>query len=120
MTASTRAAEGPAGDSGPGGTSGAGGTPQGTGGGSSGATRLRGLTRTLLGREGDVRRPVAFLILGAIVATIITPDFVRPSNIDSLLVDNSYLLVIAVGEAFVIMVGSIDLGVEASWSAPGC
>lgn len=72
----------------------------------------RGLARTLIGREGDVRRPVAFLILGVIVATIITPDFIRPSNLGSLLVDNSYLLVIAVGEAFVIMVGSIDLGVE--------
>lgn len=75
-------------------------------------TRLRGLVRPLLGREGDIRRPVAFLILGVIVATIITPDFIRPSNLDSLLVDNSYLLVIAVGEAFVIMIGSIDLGVE--------
>jgi predicted ABC-type sugar transport system permease subunit len=68
--------------------------------------------RLLAGRDGDVRRPVGFLILGLIVATIITPDFIRLSNIDSLLVDNSSLLVIAVGEAFVIMVGSIDLGVE--------
>jgi ribose/xylose/arabinose/galactoside ABC-type transport system permease subunit len=88
--------------------SGRGGTP-GPGGG---VPRVRELSRLLVGREGDVRRPVGFLILGLIVATIITPDFIRLSNIDSLLVDNSYLLVIAVGEAFVIMVGSIDLGVE--------
>jgi ribose/xylose/arabinose/galactoside ABC-type transport system permease subunit len=103
-----------------GGTAGSGGSPQGTGGGPSAAvTSLRRLSHVMVGREGDVRRPIAFLILGVIVATIITPDFIRPSNIDSLLVDNSYLLVIAVGEAFVIMVGSIDLGVESMLVSAG-
>jgi ribose/xylose/arabinose/galactoside ABC-type transport system permease subunit len=77
-----------------------------------GWARLRPLTRRVLGREGSVRRPVAFLILAVIIATIITPDFVRPANLGSLLVSSSFLVVIAVGEAFVIMVGSIDLGVE--------
>lgn len=107
MTASTRPAGGPAGDMGP--EERGHGGPPGSGGG---MPRLRELSRLAVGRDGDVRRPVGFLILGLIVATIITPDFIRLSNIDSLLVDNSYLLVIAVGEAFVIMVGSIDLGVE--------
>lgn len=74
--------------------------------------RLRRLTRTVLGREGSMRRPVAFLIMAVIIATIITPDFVRPANLTSLLVDSSFLVVIAVGEAFVILAGSIDLGVE--------
>lgn len=74
--------------------------------------RLRRLTRTVRGREGSVRRPVAFLIMAVIIATIITPDFVRPANLTSLLVDSSFLVVIAVGEAFVILAGSIDLGAE--------
>jgi ribose/xylose/arabinose/galactoside ABC-type transport system permease subunit len=74
--------------------------------------RLRRLTRTVLGREGSVLRPVAFLIMAVIIATIITPDFVRPANLTSLLVDSSFLVVIAVGESFVILAGSIDLGVE--------
>jgi ribose/xylose/arabinose/galactoside ABC-type transport system permease subunit len=74
--------------------------------------RLRPLTRQVLGREGSVRRPVAFLIAAVIIATIITPDFVRPSNLSALLVNSSFLVVLAVGEAFVIVVGSIDLGVE--------
>jgi len=120
MRVSTRATGGPAGGSGPGGTAGPAGTLQGTGAGPSAAvTSLRRLWHVMVGREGDVRRPIAFLILGVIVATIITPDFIRPSNIDSLLVDNSYLLVIAVGEAFVIMVGSIDLGVESMLVSAG-
>lgn len=74
--------------------------------------RLVPVTRRLLGREGSVRRPIAFLILAVIIATIITPDFIRPANLTSLLTDSSFLVVISIGEAFVIMVGSIDLGVE--------
>ena len=74
--------------------------------------RLRRLTRRALGREGSVRRPIAFLIAAVIIATIITPDFVRPANLSSLLISSSFLVVLAVGEAFVIIVGSIDLGVE--------
>jgi ribose/xylose/arabinose/galactoside ABC-type transport system permease subunit len=68
--------------------------------------------RWVLGREGSVRRPVAFLILAVVIATIVTPDFIRPANLGSLLVDSSFLVVISIGEAFVIMAGSIDLGVE--------
>ncbi|MDR0343091.1 MAG: ABC transporter permease [Nocardiopsaceae bacterium] len=75
--------------------------------------RVRHYSRLVLGREGSVRRPVAFLILALIIATIITPDFIRPTDIESLLINSSFLVVIAAGEAFVIMVGSIDLGVEA-------
>jgi len=70
------------------------------------------VTRRLLGREGSVRRPIVFLILAVVIATIITPDFIRPANLTSLLTDSSFLVAIAIGEAFVIVVGSIDLGVE--------
>jgi ribose/xylose/arabinose/galactoside ABC-type transport system permease subunit len=76
------------------------------------SARARWLTRRALGREGSVRRPIAFLIAAVIIATIITPDFIRPANLTSLLVSSSFLVVLAVGEAFVIIVGSIDLGVE--------
>jgi ribose/xylose/arabinose/galactoside ABC-type transport system permease subunit len=109
MRLSTQAAGGPAGAGG----SGPGDGAPGAGGGAGPAlTGVRRVAHVVIGRQGDVRRPIAFLILGVIIATIITPDFIRPSNINSLLTDNSYLVVIAVGEAFVIMVGSIDLGVE--------
>lgn len=75
--------------------------------------RLRLVSRQVLGREGSVRRPVVFLIMAVIIATIITPDFVRPDNLTSVLTNSSFLVVVAAGEAFVIMVGSIDLGPEA-------
>lgn len=81
--------------------------------------RARRLSRRVLGREGSVRRPVAFLIAAVIIATIITPDFVRPDNLKSVLTNSSFLVVVAAGEAFVIMVGSIDLGVEALLSSFG-
>jgi ribose transport system permease protein len=79
----------------------------------------RTVARTLAGREGSVRRPIAFLIVAGIVATIITPDFIRLSNLNELLISTSFLVVLAVGEAFVILVGSIDLGVESLLSSFG-
>lgn len=80
--------------------------------------RLSGLgararSRRVLGREGSVRRPVAFLVAAVVIATIITPDFARPDNLKAVLANSSFLVVAATGEAFVIMAGSIDLGVEA-------
>lgn len=74
--------------------------------------RLRHASRLILGREGSIRRPVGFLIIAAVIATIITPSFIHPANLNALLVGSSFLAVVAVGEAFVVMVGSIDLGVE--------
>lgn len=68
--------------------------------------------RVIAGREGSVRRPLAFLIVAVIIAILITPTFARPANLNSVLVGSSFLIVVAVGEAFVIFVGSIDLGVE--------
>jgi ribose/xylose/arabinose/galactoside ABC-type transport system permease subunit len=97
----------------------AGGPAAGPGTGAALRPRIRLLTRRVLGREGDVRRPVAFLVAAVIIATIITPDFVRPENLNSLLIDSSFLVMLAVGEAFVIMAGSIDLGVESMLAAMG-
>lgn len=93
--------------------------PVGTGSAVTAHTRLRRGGRIAFGREGSVRRPVAFLIAAVIIATIITPSFLRPANINSLLVGSSFLVVVAVGEAFVIMIGSIDLGVESMLASFG-
>jgi ribose transport system permease protein len=54
-----------------------------------------------------------FLILvGLIVAfTAIQPNFVEPFNIRSIFADQSYLIVLAIGETFVIVTAGIDLSI---------
>jgi galactofuranose transport system permease protein len=55
---------------------------------------------------------VAILILLFIGAEIfLRADFITPRNISALLLDNAYLLILAVGMTFVIMTGGIDLSV---------
>lgn len=65
------------------------------------------------GQQGAVRRPALFLFLAIMIAYGVAPSFVHVGNIKALLASSSFLVVVAVGEAFVIFVGSIDLGVEA-------
>jgi ribose/xylose/arabinose/galactoside ABC-type transport system permease subunit len=72
---------------------------------------------TLAGPQGSVRRPIAFLVLAFIIADIVAPNFAAVSNLKALLVSSSFLVVVSVGEAFVILVGSIDLGVESMLSS---
>jgi ribose/xylose/arabinose/galactoside ABC-type transport system permease subunit/ABC-type multidrug transport system ATPase subunit len=81
--------------------------------------RVRPWLRRVLGSEGSVRRPIAFLVIAFIIATAITPSFARLGNLNALLISSSFLIVLAVGEAFVIMVGSIDLGVESLLACGG-
>lgn len=64
------------------------------------------------GVEGSIQRPVIFLALAIVLAYLITPSFVRPANLNALLISSAALVVVSVGEAFVILVGSIDLGVQ--------
>jgi ribose transport system permease protein len=54
-----------------------------------------------------------FLILvGLVVAfTAIEPNFVKPFNIRSIFADQSYLIVLAIGETFVIVTAGIDLSI---------
>lgn len=59
-----------------------------------------------------MRRPVLFLVAAGIIATLVTHSFIHTSNLNELLISSSFLIVLSVGEAFVILVGSIDLGVE--------
>lgn len=66
----------------------------------------------IAGPQGAVRRPFLFLVVAAIIAYGVAPTFIRVDNLKALLESSSFLVVVAVGEAFVILVGSIDLGVE--------
>jgi len=83
------------------------------------ARPVRGALRTLLGNQGSVRRPIAFLVLAASVSCLISPEFHGLPNIRVLLTNSSFLVVLAAGEALVILVGGIDLGVESVLAASG-
>lgn len=74
---------------------------------------------TLVGRPGAVRRPVAFLIIICAAAGALAPSFLSLGNLTALLTSSSFLVVAAVGESFVILVGMIDLGVESVLAASG-
>ena len=54
---------------------------------------------------------IAILLLISLGAQIYFGNFVTPGNISSLLLDNAYLLILAVGMTFVIITGGIDLSV---------
>ena len=80
---------------------------------------LRSLRAALAGRPGSIRRPLAFLIIISAVAELLAPSFLTPNNLQALLTNSSFLIVAAVGEAIVILVGMIDLGVESVLAASG-
>jgi ribose/xylose/arabinose/galactoside ABC-type transport system permease subunit len=75
--------------------------------------------RAIAGNPGSVRRPIAFLIVAGIASTIASSSFLTEANLKALLTSSSFLIVLAVGEAFVIMMGMIDLGVESMLGAAG-
>jgi ribose/xylose/arabinose/galactoside ABC-type transport system permease subunit len=75
--------------------------------------------RLLGGNPGSVRRPVAFLVVAVIASTIASPSFLTVGNIKALLTSSSFLIVLASGEAFVVLMGMIDLGVESMLSCAG-
>lgn len=79
----------------------------------------RGIARLIAGRPGGVRRPAIFLAVICIVASVVAPAFFTVNNLSALLSSSSFLIVAAVGEAFVIMVGMIDLGLESMLAASG-
>jgi ribose/xylose/arabinose/galactoside ABC-type transport system permease subunit len=53
------------------------------------------------------------------VATALAPAFLTVTNLAALLTSSSFLVVAAVGEGFVVLVGMIDLGVESMLAASG-
>jgi ribose/xylose/arabinose/galactoside ABC-type transport system permease subunit len=62
---------------------------------------------------------VAFLIIICAVAGVLSPSFLTLGNLQALLTSSSFLIVVAAGEAIVILVGMIDLGVESMLAASG-
>lgn len=71
------------------------------------------------GPSGSVRRPIVFLLVALIISGFVAPSFLTGRNINALLVSSSFLVVITIGEALVIMTGMIDLGVESILAAGG-
>ena len=80
---------------------------------------LRRSGRVLFGRPGHIRRPLIFLFLIGLAASLASGSFLTVRNITALLTSSSFLVVASVGEAFVVMVGMIDLGVESLLAASG-
>jgi ribose/xylose/arabinose/galactoside ABC-type transport system permease subunit len=80
---------------------------------------IRSLGAALAGRPGSIRRPLAFFIIICAVAELLAPSFLTARNLQALLTNSSFLIVVAVGEAVVILVGMIDLGVESMLAASG-
>jgi ribose/xylose/arabinose/galactoside ABC-type transport system permease subunit len=78
-----------------------------------------GSRRVIFGEPGSVRRPIAFLAITVLISWIIAPSFLTLSNINALLIGSSFLIVLSVGEAVVIMHGMIDLGVESVLASSG-
>lgn len=75
--------------------------------------------RLLGGRSGAVRRPVVFLVVAFVVATIASSRFATVANLKALLVSSSFLVIVAAGEAFVVLIGSIDLSVQSLLASSG-
>jgi len=81
--------------------------------------RIRSKVTQILGQTGSVRRPIAFLIIALVISTLLEPSFLTVRNLEALLVSSSFLMVIAVGEAVVIITGMIDLGVQSILASGG-
>jgi ribose/xylose/arabinose/galactoside ABC-type transport system permease subunit len=81
--------------------------------------KLRQFGRLLIGGAGSVKRPIIFLVLTIVISSLLSSSFFTVANMKSLLISSSFLIVITVGEAFVIMMGMIDLGVESVLAAGG-
>jgi simple sugar transport system permease protein len=77
--------------------------------------RVGGYYRTFLSRHSSLLptfAAIVILILLFVGAEIfLRGDFVSPGNISALLLDNAYLLILAVGMTFVIVTAGIDLSV---------
>lgn len=56
--------------------------------------------------------PLLVLVVLVIVLTLIRPRFLSADNIANLIRQSSILVIIAIGEAYIIIMGSIDLSIE--------
>lgn len=80
---------------------------------------MKSVTQRVFGAAGSVRRPILFLIVALIISGFVAPSFLSTRNMSALLVSSSFLVIITIGEALVIMTGMIDLGVESILAAGG-
>ena len=62
---------------------------------------------------------VAILVAMVVGAQLYFGNFLTPRLVSSILLDNAYLLILAVGMTFVILTGGIDLSVGAVMSFTG-
>jgi ribose/xylose/arabinose/galactoside ABC-type transport system permease subunit len=69
----------------------------------------------LLQRHGAL----AVLILGVIVASIVFPSFATFDNLAGVAIQSSFLIIVALGMAFVIITGGIDLSVGSMFALGG-
>lgn len=77
-------------------------------------TRVAGVTKTFLSRHASMMPTFAAVLIFVVLligADAYFGDFVNPRTMSALLLDNAYLLVLAVGMTFVILTGGIDLSV---------
>jgi len=64
-------------------------------------------------------KPFVFLFIGIIVATSISPRFISWENIRAVLISAAPVMLLAIGEALVVLTGMIDLGPEAVLASSG-
>lgn len=81
--------------------------------------QIAAIQRAAFGRPGSMRRPIIFLLASCIVASALSPHFLSVRNLSAILTSSSFLVVAGVGEAVVVMVGMIDLGLESVLAAGG-
>ena len=73
------------------------------------STRLRGLQMLHI---PPIVGPLLILIALVALVTLINPRFLSPINLGNLARQSSILIIIALGETFIILMGSIDLSIE--------
>lgn len=79
----------------------------------SATTTLKGRTGAAVSRNWVSAMPIITLIVLMTIMTIGSPRFILPSSLIGLLEQSSTLLVMGLGQTFVILLGSIDLTIAA-------
>lgn len=80
------------------------------------ASTTKGISSRLSGIQGkrfpSILGPILVLIFLVVVISIINPRFISPINLNNLARQSSILVIVALGETFIILMGSIDLSIE--------
>lgn len=69
--------------------------------------------------ENPYVRPLFFLIIAISIASALSPHFLTLRNFRAILISASPLMILAIGEALIIMTGMIDLGPESVLASSG-